>query len=100
MAKTPNQIRREVMMMAWGLYRAEANGPNPRTFADALAGAWRWVKKAAERAVEAAAWMARHAGRTVYFGRQIGSPTYRTLRGPHRDRQLGEYGRSITSFGR
>mgnify|MGYP000240840550 CR=1 FL=1 len=44
------QALRSIMQLAWGLYRAEAKGPNPRTFADALAGAWRFTKRAASRA--------------------------------------------------
>lgn len=78
---TTNETRREVMTMAWSLYRAEANGPSPRTFADALAGAWRWVKRAAERAAEAAAWMGQARGKHVRFASMIQSPIRRSLAG-------------------
>lgn len=74
-----NQTRREVMLMAWSLYRAEADGPSPRTFSDALAGAWRWVKRAAERTAEAAAWIRQARGKHVRFASMIKSPTRRTL---------------------
>lgn len=41
-----------VMRLAWQLFRAEERGPNPRTFADALAGAWRFLKRMAAEAVK------------------------------------------------
>lgn len=68
------QLRR-VMNLAWGLFRAEQRGPNPRTFADALAGAWRWVRGAAERALTGP--MVGH----VRLGSMVASPVRRSLTG-------------------
>lgn len=45
---TANETRRSVMTVAWSLFRAALTAGEPRTFADALAGAWRWVKKLAK----------------------------------------------------
>ncbi|ODT87801.1 hypothetical protein [Phenylobacterium sp. SCN 70-31] len=72
---TTNETRREVMATAWGLFRADP----ARTFADALTGAWRWVKGAAARAAQNAAWAARMAGRTVVFGSMLQSPIRRRV---------------------
>ena len=69
---------RDVMETAWSLYRAELRGPSPRTFANALAGAWAWVKGRAARAVSNAAFLRRHRG-GVAFGSLIGSPIRRSL---------------------
>ena len=43
---TANQIRREVMLMAWSLKRAEPT----RSFASCLRGAWKMSKQAAKDA--------------------------------------------------
>lgn len=74
---TTTETRREVMKTAWSLFRADRS----RGFADALAGAWRWVKRAAERAAETAAWMRRAAGRHVRLGSMVRSPIRRSLTG-------------------
>ena len=72
---TTNATRREIMVTAWGLFRADpALG-----FADALAGAWRWVRGRAARVADHAAWMARAAGRTVVFGSMLQSPIRRQV---------------------
>lgn len=76
---TSTETRREVMSTAWALFRSDP----ARTFADALAGAWRWIKGRAARAVEAAAWMGRYAGRTVVFAAPVQSPIRRSLSGPY-----------------
>lgn len=74
---------RDVMEMAWSLYRAELNGPAPRTFADALAGSWAWHKASAARSAANAAFKARHAGGAAY-GSMLRSPIRRSLGGsPH-----------------
>lgn len=39
-----NQLR-QIMNVAWGLFREADNATEPRTFADALAGAWRFIKR-------------------------------------------------------
>jgi hypothetical protein len=44
---TANNTRRDVMNIAWSLFREAAKSGEPRTFADALTGAWRWLKKLA-----------------------------------------------------
>jgi len=71
---TPHrETLRKIMVTAWGLFRADP----ARGFADALAGAWRWVKRAADRAAEAAAWMRRARGKNVRFGSMVQSPIRR-----------------------
>lgn len=74
---TTNQTRREIMQTAWGLFRADP----ARTFADALAGAWRWVRASAARMAANGAWLARVAGRTVSYGSTLQSPIRRSLGG-------------------
>lgn len=71
------ELLRRVMNTAWGLFRADP----VRTFADALAGAWRWVRKAADRAADAAAWSRQAAGRHVRFSSMVASPIRRSLTG-------------------
>lgn len=39
-----NQLR-QIMTVAWGLFREAGDTTEPRTFADALAGAWRFIKR-------------------------------------------------------
>jgi hypothetical protein len=72
---------REVMETAWSLYRAELRGPNPRTFSDALAGAWRWVKAAAARMAARPTWASGSASRTLYMADTTRSPIRRSLTG-------------------
>ncbi len=74
---TTNETRREVMQTAWALFRADP----ARTFANALAGAWSWLRGRATRLAEAARFMARNAGRTVAFGSMLQSPIRRSLGG-------------------
>ncbi|WP_339929488.1 hypothetical protein [uncultured Brevundimonas sp.] len=45
--QTTNETRRSVMKIAWSLFREAMTAGDPRSFADALAGAWRWIKKLA-----------------------------------------------------
>ncbi|MDO8379215.1 hypothetical protein [Phenylobacterium sp.] len=77
--KTTSQTRRDVMNLAWGLYRAEAKGPNPRSFSDALAGAWRFMKRRAERLTPA--WAKGSAPRQIRFASMVSSPIARSLSG-------------------
>lgn len=72
---TTNETRREVMALAWGLFRADP----VRTFADALAGAWRWVKGRAARIANAPRWTQGSQGRTVSFGTMLQSPIRRRV---------------------
>lgn len=78
---TATETRREVMLLAWGLYRAELHGANPRSFANALAGAWRWIKGAAARAAAAPRWAKGAQPRHVSFGSMLASPIRRGLSG-------------------
>ena len=74
-----NETRRQVMITAWDFYLTDLRSSHPRTFAYALAGAWRFIKELA--AVKLPHW-ARGAGRrTVQFGSLIQSPTDRSLTG-------------------
>ena len=52
---TANEIRREVMLMAWGLKRAELT----RSFADCLRAAWKMSKQAAKDAARIVSMMHR-----------------------------------------
>lgn len=63
------------MATAWSFFRADP----ARTFADALAGAWAWIKGAARRAADNAAWMARLAGRNVALSSMLQSPVRRQV---------------------
>jgi hypothetical protein len=72
---------KDVMLLAWGLYRAELNGPSPRTFADALTGAWRWMKGNTARAGEQPRWAQGSRPRTVSFGTMLQSPIRRSMAG-------------------
>ena len=56
-----NETRRSVMKVAWGLFREAAKASEARTFADALSGAWRFVKRMA--AMKKPAWMKATGGR-------------------------------------
>lgn len=67
---------RKVMTAAWGLFRADAGR---RSFADALKGAWAWVKRSAERQEEAAGFMRRAAGKRVVLNSMVQSPIRRRL---------------------
>lgn len=72
-----NETRREVMELAWDLFRAAAKEANPRTFANALAGAWRWVKGRAERLAKAPKWT--RTGGHVRLNTMLQSPVRRSL---------------------
>lgn len=70
---------RDVMELAWGLFRADRGGPEPRAFADALAGAWRWMKGHAARMAKAPAWAKGSRPRTVALNTMLQSPIRRSL---------------------
>lgn len=92
---------KDLMNLAWSLFRAEQNGPNPRTFADALAGAWQWTKSRAERVAANQRWLNRASGREVSFGSMLQSPIRRSLTGQvYAGRRAWEAGRVTTSVGR
>lgn len=84
---------REIMQTAWGLYRADPT----RTFADALAGAWRWVRKL--EGWTPPAW-ATQPGRAV-FRSMVSSPIRRSLSGQPDARRRGIRAEYVSaSFGR
>lgn len=70
---------RHIMQLAWGLFRAEQGGPNPRTFADALAGAWRFRKRTAEW--DALRWLDEPQPRHIRFRSTSSSPIRQSLTG-------------------
>lgn len=79
MIATRKTFLRELMHLAWSLCRSDP----ARTFADALAGAWRWTKARATRQADNARFLKRHKGGVAY-GSLIGSPIRRSLSGlPH-----------------
>ena len=79
---TMNETRRRVMTMAWGLYRdAVAQGDRLYTFAMALAGAWRFIKRlaAAKPRMQLNRSLVAHSA----VGRYYGSRAYHGGRGSH-----------------
>lgn len=84
---TTKETRRSVMTVAWSLFRTAAENDEPRTFSDALAGAWRWVKKLAN--MKRPAWpqgslvsrsaVGRHYGSRAFVGGRS-SQAYLTAR--------------------
>jgi len=87
---------RLVMQTAWGLFNADAKGPNPRTFADALAGAWRFCKRSA--AAVAPRWAKQ--GAPVALASMIRSPIRRAARGPFAGVNAAHAGYVTSAFGR
>ena len=77
--KTINETRRRVIALAWEPYRMNRNAPDPRTFADARAGAWRCIKRL--HAAPKPRWAQGSARRTVEFFSPIYSPIARRLLG-------------------
>lgn len=80
MTQARRKFLRELMEMAWGLFRAEQHGSDPRTFADALAGSWQWFKRCAARLASAPAWVKSRPAH-VSFGSMLQSPIRRSLAG-------------------
>jgi hypothetical protein len=81
-----NQTRRDtlrrIMVLAWDFYRTDLRSSHPRSFADALAGAWRWVKRTAERAAADVAWVRKVKARGGRMSPSlIRSPIQRSLSG-------------------
>lgn len=75
---------RDVMEMAWSLYRAELKGPSPRTFANALAGSWVWYKGREARLAKAPAWAKATGPRQLSLRSMLQSSIRRDLGGqPH-----------------
>ena len=72
---------KDVMDMAWSLFRAEQHGPDPRTFADALAGSWRWFKGRAARMASQPKWATSPRAAPVAFRSMLQSPIRRSLGG-------------------
>lgn len=91
---------RDVMALAWSLYRAELNGPNPRTFADALAGAWRWTKRADERRASAPAWTRASGPAHVALRSMVQSPIRRAATGPYGETRARSLGYVTSMVGR
>ncbi len=79
---TTNETRRRVMTMAWGLYReAVAQGDRLYTFAKALAGAWRFIKRLA--AAKPLIQLNRSMVARSAVGRYYGSRAFHGGRGSH-----------------
>ncbi|MDP3406595.1 MAG: hypothetical protein Q8S03_18040 [Brevundimonas sp.] len=80
MTTAANKTRQSVMNVAWCLFREAAKAGEARTFADALKGAWRWVKKLAKakapafarRSLIAPSAVARHYGAAAFTGGRSG----------------------------
>lgn len=79
MTPTRRTFLRDLMDLAWSLYRSDP----ARGFADCLMGAWRWTKARTQRAADNAAWLKRHRSGVAY-GSLVSSPIRRSLSGlPH-----------------
>jgi hypothetical protein len=74
-----NETRRSVMKVAWSLFREAAKAQDPRTFADALSGAWRFIKRMA--AAKKPAWMKSNSGRVELRSPIAGSAVARRYGG-------------------
>ncbi len=98
MQAAQRQRLRKIMQLAWGLYRADLNGPEPRTFADALAGAWRWTKR--NEATAAPAWAKGSRPRSVAFASMVQSPIRRSLSGPYTNARAYSAGYVTSRLGR
>jgi hypothetical protein len=72
---------RDVMEMAWSLYRAELNGPRPRTFADALSGSWAWYRAREARHATRPAWVKAKGPRQLSLRSMLQSSIRRELGG-------------------
>jgi hypothetical protein len=68
---------RDLMALAWDLYRSD----RARGFADCLAGAWRWMKRKAERVAAQPRWANGSRPRSVAFSSMLQSPIRRSLTG-------------------
>lgn len=86
-----NEIRRSVMKVAWGLFREAATSGEPRTFADTLSGAWRFIKRVA--AAKKPAWMKAKTGHV-----ELRSPIARSAIGRHYGRAAYVGGRSSHAY--
>lgn len=96
MTDTRKAFLRELMALAWSLYRSDP----ARTFADCLSGAWRWSKACPKRRAENAAWLKRHRGGVAY-GSLVASPIRRSLNGlPHAGDRFRTATRLTSSMGR
>jgi hypothetical protein len=101
MSQARRTFLRDLMALAWDLYRSELHGPEPRTFADALAGAWRWMKRKAERIAADPRWAKGSRPRTVAFGTMLQSPIRRSLSGQaYADTRAREAGYLTSMVGR
>lgn len=91
---------KDVMEMAWGLFRAEQHGPSPRTFADALCGSWRWFKGRAARVASQPKWATSPRAAPVAFKSMLQSPIRRSLSGKAYAYSLsGDAGRITSRLG-
>lgn len=104
MAKRPlstahRAFLRDVMELAWSLFRGEQLGPSPRTFSDALRGAWRWMKRQAERIAAQPQWAKGSRTRTVAFASMVQSPIRRGLTGPYKNNRAAWAGRTTLAVG-
>jgi len=77
MSQNRRTFLRDLMTLAWGLFRADRS----RGFADALTGAWRWMKRRGERAATVPSWAKGTHSRTAILGSMLQSPIRRSLSG-------------------
>lgn len=75
MSATHRTFLRELMQLAWGLFRTDRT----RAFADCLAGAWRWAKASPERRAANQRWAFRRTH--VAYGSLVQSPIRRSHSG-------------------
>jgi len=101
MTQARRSFLRDVMEMAWSLFRAEQHGPSPRTFSDALAGSWRWFKGRATRMASRPQWAASPRAEPVAFRSMLQSPIRRSLGGaPYSNTTAARMGYLTSTLGR
>jgi hypothetical protein len=97
MSQERRQSLRDLMLLAWDLYRSDPS----RGFADCLAGAWRWTKGRAARLAAQPGWAKGSRARTVAFGTMLQSPIRRSLSGqPYAETRARSAGYVTSMVGR
>lgn len=100
MSQVRKNTLRDIMLLAWGLFRAERHGPSPRTFSDALMGAWRWFKGRPSRRADQPAWAKGERPMHLPLRSMVQSPIRRSLSGPCREARARSAGYLTSMVGR
>jgi len=100
MTQARRNTLRDLMLLAWDLFRAEQHGPSPRTFADALMGAWRWFKGRPVRRAVAPLWANGDRPMHLPLRSMVQSPIRRSISGTHRESRARSLGYVTSTLGR